>query len=487
MKKVIASALAATILSSAVYADTMSLYRDPKTGQVFTTAGEGRVEMGAFTDAKSVDMQLKDIEKKEAAYEDKIDKYVSQERIAGSNKLKMRGYMQFRMTDWYSGQGQDINTGREGTQPFTGYWADRSTSPDQNFLIRRARLIFFGDVADHLGVYIQPDFASTAGTTGNVAQLRDFYGDVYIDKTKEHRVRFGLSKVPYGFENMQSSSNRLTLDRNDAFNSGTRDERDTGATYYYTPVAIQELFNEIAKLELKHSGNYGMFALGAYNGQGANQAERNDNHHIVTRFTYPFKTASGQIYEVGIQGYTGSYVSPNITAATPFTVSPGATAGTLVNVPATTGARMSNTQGVKDQRIGISAIMYQQSFGLQTEWNWGTTPGADTSSGNTIISEKKMTGGYVQPMYRFTDVIKDKDVLTAFVKWQYFDGYSKAELNSPLNQVNDWEVGAEWQMAKEFELTAVLHKMNRTDLGQLNGYGERFKGTAMRIQAQMNF
>lgn len=56
MKKVVLSALAATIVTSAIYADTMTLFTDPKTGQVFTTAGEGRVEMGDFVDAKTVDM-----------------------------------------------------------------------------------------------------------------------------------------------------------------------------------------------------------------------------------------------------------------------------------------------------------------------------------------------------------------------------------------------------------------------------------------------
>ena len=60
MKKVTLSALAAVMISGAVYADTMTLYSDPKTGQVFTTPGEGRVEMGDFVDAKSVDMQLRD-------------------------------------------------------------------------------------------------------------------------------------------------------------------------------------------------------------------------------------------------------------------------------------------------------------------------------------------------------------------------------------------------------------------------------------------
>jgi hypothetical protein len=40
-----------------------------------------------------------------------------------------------------------------------------------------------------------------------------------FDAKKRISVRVGYSKVLFGFENMQSSQNRLTLDRNDALNS----------------------------------------------------------------------------------------------------------------------------------------------------------------------------------------------------------------------------------------------------------------------------
>lgn len=462
MKKVVLSALAATIVSSAVYADTMTLFTDPKTGQVFTTAGEGRVEMGDFIDAKSVDVALRDTESKAAEYQDKMDKYVSKDKKNWSNKLKIGGYMQFRNTEWLDGEGQDMSTA-SGRQQFKGYWADKSTGDNSNFFIRRARVILSGSAGDHLDVYIQPDFGSqpAGATNGNFGQLRDFYGDVNIDKEKVHRIRIGQSKVPYGFENMQSSSKRLTLDRNDAFNSAVKDERDIGAFYYYTPVAIQELFKEIDDMGLKSTGNYGMFALGAYNGQGANNTEKNGNNHIVSRFTYPFKTESGQIFEFGVQGYKGDYA----------------------NNP--TGTTLTSAF-LDDERIGISAIMYQQPFGIQAEWTWGKTPGADSKSSTTTVSEHSLQGGYIQTMYRLTNILKEGDVLTPFVKWQYFDGYQKAETNAPKNKANDWEIGAEWQAAKEVELTAVIHKMNRSDLGYDNGYNN-FQGTALRLQAQINY
>ncbi|KQT34205.1 porin [Methylophilus sp. Leaf414] len=411
-----------------------------------------------------------------------------------TSRVNLRGYVQVRNTTMLGGD-DGINL-----------WSDRSVGDDKslgdadkNFLIRRARLIIFGDYGDHLSYYIQPDFASTAGTgNNNFAQLRDAYGDVYIDKTRVHRVRVGQSKVPYGFENLQSSSNRLALDRNDALNSAVRDERDLGAFYYYTPTDIQALFEDINKQGLKHSGNYGMFALGLYNGQGANRPEQNDNYHVVSRFTYPWKTESGQIYEAGIQAYRGEYVS------SVNTYSRRNAAGALVAATPTlgTGTPSSGRNGIEDERVGISFIMYPQPFGIQAEWNWGNTPGLDIAK--NVIEKKSLNGGYVQAMYKIDNFqfLSTNGTLIPFIKWQYFDGYNKAETNSPENHVNDWEVGVEWQLAPEVEIAMVYHRMNRTNLVtgsrvasaantasnlQPREDYENFKAEALRVQLQYNF
>ena len=396
-------------------------------------------------------------------------------------KVNIRGYMQLRNTTMLGGD-EGVNL-----------WSDRSVGDDtslgdadKNFLIRRARIVLFGDVGDRLSYYIQPDLASSAGSgqSNNVAQLRDAYGDVYITKDRVHRIRVGQSKVPYGFENLQSSQNRLALDRVDALNSAVRDERDLGAFYYYTPENVSKLFEEIGKMGLKHSGNYGMLALGAYNGQGANQGDRNDNYHIVARATYPWKTESGQIYEAGIQAYRGDYVSStgayNRTGGT-------VSSGTAVARTPT----LENNRGVADERVGISFMMYPQPFGLQAEWNWGNTPGLDIEK--NIIEEKSLNGGYVQAMYKI-DNFKFMDTngtLIPFIKWQYFDGYSKAERNSPENHVNDWEAGVEWQIAPEVEIVAYYHKMKRSNLVTGNTSGrkdyETFDADALRVQLQYNW
>jgi len=405
------------------------------------------------------------------------------QELSWTNGVNIRGYVQNRNTTMLGGD-EGVNL-----------WSDRSVGDDQsfggdkNFLIRRARVIIYGDVGERLSYYIQPDLASSAGTTGNVAQLRDAYGDVYITKDRVHRIRVGQSKVPYGFENLQSSQNRLALDRADAFNSAVRDERDLGAFYYYTPDNVQKLFKEIQDSGLKHSGNYGMFGIGIYNGQGANQQDRNDNYHVVARATYPWKTESGQIYEAGIQGYSGKYVRTGSAYRKNM--------GNNVYATKTPTLEAGNTTGFKDERAGVSFMMYPMPFGLQGEWNWGKTPGLDTTASiDGIIKETNLNGGYIQTMYKIDNfkVLDTNGTLIPFVRWQYFDGASKAETNSPMNKVNDWEIGAEWQIAPEVELVAYYHRMNRSNL--VTGASAttlvkqdyaNFKADALRVQLQYNF
>ena len=415
-------------------------------------------------------------------HQGEMDGVKKKEKNYAKGTLNFRGYIQAR------------NTPLMGGDDGVNLWSDRSVGndsslndQDKNFLIRRMRMIFFGDVGDRLYYYIQPDFASSIGGTsnsnvsgaGNFAQLRDAYGDFHITKNKVHRIRVGQSKVPYGFENLQSSQNRLALDRVDAMNSAVRDERDLGAFYYYTPENVQALFKEIQDAGLKHSGNYGMLALGIYNGQGANARDRNDNVHVVARATYPWKTESGQIFEMGIQGYHGEFVTT--TAAYKHTE-------TGVDRSAPT---LNRTNGIADERVGVSFMMYPQPFGLEGEWNWGNTPGLDLAT-NTI-QEKNLNGGYVQASYKIDNFnfIYNNTTLLPFLKWQYFDGYNKAENNSPQNKVNDYELGFEWQIAPEVELVAEYHRMNRNNLVTGNTTGrpdyQRFEANALRLQLQYNY
>jgi phosphate-selective porin len=415
------------------------------------------------------------------------------EKKAWTNNIRINGYVQNRVTTMQSGdEGAVLWPDSSGA-----FGDDRSgSSGGNNFRIRRARIIFSGQVGDHLGFYIQPDFASS-GDNGNMTQLRDAYGDIFIDKEKVHRFRVGQSKVPFGYENLQSSSNRLALDRADATNSAVRDERDTGVFYYYTPKDVQNLFKEIIDSGLKHTGNYGMFGAGLYMGQGANRTDQNDEWHKVARFTYPWKTESGQIFEAGIQGYSGNYVRSR---GSYMRTGNGDRIWTTAGATATPFVSLDNRNGFKDERVALSFRMYPQPWGLEGEWNWGTTPGLDMVE-NTI-KNKSLHGGYIQGSYFAKDVnMFNTNIgnLIPFVKWQYFDGYNKAETNAPRNKVNDWELGVEWQIAPEVELVAEYHIMNRTNINStssasnggefnnVNGSYRNFEAQALRLQLQYNF
>lgn len=427
-------------------------------------------------------------------HDGEIEGQKKKEKKSWTNSIKLNGYVQNRVTTMTGGDDGVV------------LWPDPSVGDEesgagrgQNFRIRRARIIFSGQVGDHLGFYIQPDFASQ-GT--NAAQLRDAYGDIFIDKEKVHRIRVGQSKVPYGYENLQSSSNRLALDRHDAMNSAVRDERDTGAFYYYTPKNVQDLFKEIADANLKHSGNYGMFALGAYMGQGANNDDLNDNYHVVSRFTYPWKTESGQIFEAGIQAYKGKFVRSS------GTYSRANAAGVIgTTTPVIDQKYRKNDAAASgefdDERLALSFRMYPQPWGLEGEWTWGTSPGLDVNDGAIVsgrrtgkIKNQSLHGGYIQASYFANGVhFMNSDIgnLNPFIKWQYYDGFNKAETNAPANHVNDWEFGVEWQIAPEVELTGVYHHMKRTNIttsglyNNLNGSYETFDAEALRVQLQYNF
>src|SRR5690606_31952000 len=138
---------------------------------------------------------------------------------------------------------------------------------DNGFFFRRARMIFSGDANDWISYYIQPDFAGSVDDDLHYLVLRDLYADIFLDPLKEHRFRVGQSKVPYGWENLQSSSNRIPFDRDDALNSGVPGERDIGIMYYWAPDYIRERFKFLIDSGLKGSGDYGALGLGVYNGQ----------------------------------------------------------------------------------------------------------------------------------------------------------------------------------------------------------------------------
>jgi hypothetical protein len=340
---------------------------------------------------------------------------------------------------------------------------DKSWGGNNSFFIRRGRIIFSGQVHDRVFIYIQPDFASSAGSTNTIFQIRDAYFDLSIDKDREFRFRIGQSKVPYGFENMQSSQNRLALDRADGLNSAVSNERDLGVFFYYASKEKRELFKKLISEDLKGSGDYGLVGLGMYNGQTANRQEANNSQHIVARVTYPFEFKNGQIFEAGIQAYNGKYVVNSVSSA------------------ASGVSFENNSPEFLDQRAAVSVILYPKPFGFQAEYNVGRGPEFNTS--NLTIEESSLSGGYAQIMYMAK--IKNQ-ILIPFVKYHWYDGGKKHELDARSYNVNDLEIALEWQPFKNFELVADYTISSRRYEDALL-LSNRQKGNLLRLQAQFNF
>ncbi len=364
--------------------------------------------------------------------------------------FSIRGYTQIR-----------YNRLLETNSKLKNEQGDRSWGENGGFFIRRMRIIFSGQVNERVYFYVQPDFASSASSTGlHFGQLRDAYFDVGIDAKNEFRFRIGQSKVPFGFENMQSSQNRLPLDRNDALNSAVTNERDLGVFFYWAPAGVRKLYSSLINDGLKGSGDYGVFGIGAYNGQTANKPEQNNEPHIVARLTYPLQIKN-QIVEMGIQGYTGNYV--------------------ITTDQLSAGVKTNTNKSYLDQRIAATFILYPKPFGIQAEYNIGKGP--EFNKVTDSIEVRNLHGGYITASYK-----KDfgQQTIIPFSRYHYYHGGKKHELDARSYHVSEFEIGVEWQPNKNFEIVAMYTISERRfeDFKLQNNFQT---GNLLRLQAQLNF
>ena len=262
---------------------------------------------------------------------------------------------------------------------------------------------------------------------------------------------------------MQSSSNRIALDRNDALNSTFRDERDLGVFFYWAPEEIRKRLKHLVDSGLKGSGDYGVFAFGVFNGQGANRPERNDNLHTVGRLAYPFLFGK-QFIELGVAGYVGKYT---VSLAQPM------------GGKAITSTEADNTY--KDWRAGGTLVVYPQPFGFQAEWNFGEGPALGRNQ-TTIIRDRPLHGGYAQLMYKINT--SDGQTIIPFSRGTYYEGGKKFEANAPRYSIRELETGIEWQPYSAIELTLAYTISSRTS--DKYPYTKQ-DGQLTRVQLQFNY
>jgi len=369
-------------------------------------------------------------------------------------KISIRGFAQFR----YNHQTNPLLINDQG---------DRALGSNDQFSLRRARLIVSGQPHERVFIYVQEELAGLTGTdtanglgtqtpggtnrnTGvnNTAQLRDFYADIFLTSNKEWRIRAGQSKVPFGFENLQSSQNRLPFDRSDALNSAALNERDVGLFLYYTPTIIRERFRRLVESGLKGSGDYGMIGLGVYNGNGNlnNVFELNKGKHVILHTSYPHEFSNGQIVEVGMDAYTGQYVI----STTPVQTN---------NQPQLVAPVVTNNGNYLDERVAWNFVVFPQPFGLQGEYTIGRGP--QLSKDLTQVKLDSLRGGYLQFYYNYKCDTYCVSIFP-YVRHQEYFGAKKFEPNAPNYSVRETELGLEYQFNAALELTVAYSWVQRT-------------------------
>lgn len=450
----LSTALLALLSGITIPAQAAELYMDTQTQQVFTSPGENRVKLSEFEEVNAAAGKVSP-EERNALEAKLIQQKKKTEKKKWSDVIGLRGYTQFRSSKTTSGD--NINLASAG---------DKFIANNQNFGLRRSRLVFSGDISDRLSIYMQTDIVT--GPDGGTSGTRDAFADIFLDDKKEYRIRAGINKIPYGFDILQSSQNRLAMERADPVAIASRDERDTGMAFYWAPAHIRDRFKELVYGGHKGTGDYGVLGLGVYNGQGLNRAELNNNLLKVARLSYPFKFDGGQFLEIGVSALSGKYVPTAASILAPTAITPN-----------------FDKKGVQDSRAGVHAVLYPQPFGLQSEWNWGSSP--ELNASRTQIEAAKLKGGYVQAMYKLDTNLGS---WIPYAKWQRYDGSEKFVTNAPRSILRETEIGVEWMPRPELELTVAYAKMDRTNVNTfvtaLNGY-RQVNADLLRVQLQWNY
>jgi len=378
-------------------------------------------------------------------------------------RMKLRGYTQLRYNAVLDAEDA---AGPDGSRLRSVH--DSSINEDGGFLLRRVRMVLQGDITDRLQLYFQHDFGTAVNNQSsterreNFGQLRDVYVDWFLDPERRLRLRFGQSKVPFGWENLQSSSNRLPLDRSDAINSGVPGERDIGINAYYTPAPVQAIWDRLTKNKQKLFGNYGAFGVALYNGQGTNRTERNTGRMKVAMATWPFALDGlgplfrGQVLEVGGSAMFNRY-----------------------RVELRSGG--VSAEDYRDDRVGVHAILYPQPFGIQTEWMTGWGPQYDGALRS--IRSDRLGGGYVQLMGDLGRTPIGRAI--PYVRWQHYRGGWKANVDAPRLETDEWELGSEIQLVEALELTIAYARMERREADSRR-IG-RATGDLIRTQIQFTY
>lgn len=350
-----------------------------------------------------------------------------------------------------------------------------STNHPQDFFFRRIRMVFQGQMSDRLSFFFQ---AAHEGNGFRLQELElvDAYGDYYLTRDKVHRIRFGLHRVPNSFDTYRSSSQRQELDRAEAIQSGAPGERDLGLAYYWSPRNAQRRYTQLATYH-NGPGDYGVFGIMVYNGQGRSQTEANHDKHLGAKLAYPFEFPNGRLLEMGVLGFMGEYV---------VQTSGSATVGALTSTTAVSRCQSPLRSGgcpSQDKRVTAYVWTPPQPWGLMAEYTIGRGP---ERNAHGIIEETHLYGGYVQLNYtwRYSDV----GMLTPYIRYSEYHGGIKNLAAAAADNIM-WNFGLVWEPDTHLRLVSEYSIHDRLNFSEMRARQpqEEIYGQMLRFQVQWFF
>jgi hypothetical protein len=389
-------------------------------------------------------------------------------------RIRINGYAQFRYS---AGPSSD---------KFSIPLSDKAaTTQSREFYFRRIRLVFQGQISERLAFFLQGAFEGDQEKQDMFnKEIIDAYGDYYLTKDKVHRLRFGLQRTLNAFDTLRSSTNRQELDRHESVQSGAPGERDLGISYFWSPKVAQERFAQLAAYH-NGPGDYGVFGVTVYNGQGRNKAELNGNKHIGVRLAYPFELPNGRLLETGVMAYRGVFSVPGVTSTSAPTVN---TVGSPTSATAAARCQQGlNRQGgcdTTDERITAYVWTPPQPWGLLAEGTIGKN--AKRNETTNIIEERPLIGGYVQGYYtwRYSDV----GMVTPYVRYGEYYGGLKSLTGAPDGSSRSWNFGLVWEPDTHWRYVAeFMLKDGLNERLVLNQAQNDFDASLFRVQAQWFF
>ena len=375
-----------------------------------------------------------------AAEEQRLAQQSEAIELSGSprwyERLRMYGFAEVRFNRLGQPNGDLINWQDASVGKHLGDNDQFDAAEPAGFFFRRIRLVLAGQVSDRVSMYLQPDFSShTSGKLGGVT-LRDAWGQYAFDSKKEWRLRVGQQRVPCSFDSWQSSRQRVAIDRADATASCMPNNRDVAVSFQYTPQIAKFRWKQMVDY-LNGAGDYGMINLTVFNGQGANERERNANKHFALRLAYPFELWGGRLLEVGLNAMRGKY-----------SVNPGKPSNTSIKLFSLTSDKTFERRNFEDKRVNAYVYYPPQPFGLLAEYVRGVGP---IRNADGIIEEKSFSGGYVQLQYKWK--YSDMGTVDFYSRWQTYNGGLKFATGAPNVKSRELEFGVAWMPDPQWELT----------------------------------